>query len=121
MEKTITCTVCPSGCQVTAKYTCREDIVLTGNKCKRGLEYCTNECFDPKRTFTSSVRIAGSDRRMLPVRTAAPVAKDKIMELAELVRGIDVNAPVKLQQVIVPNVLDTGVDLVAAMTLDRKD
>ena len=121
MNKTITCTVCPSGCQVTAQYTCREDIVLSGNKCKRGLEYCTNECFDPKRTFTSSVRIADSNRRMLPVRTTEPVAKDRIMELAELVRTIEVSAPVKTQQVIVANVLDTGVDLVAAMTLDRKD
>lgn len=121
MKKTITCTVCPSGCQVTAQYTCREDIVLTGNKCKRGLEYCTNECFDPKRTFTSSVRISGANRRMLPVRTTNPVPKDLIMELADKVHGIEVEAPVKSQQVIVANVLDTGIDIVAAMTLDRKE
>ena len=121
MKKTITCTVCPSGCQVTAQYTCREDIVLTGNKCKRGLEYCTNECFDPKRTFTSSVRISGADRRMLPVRTTAPVPKDRIMELAELVRGLQVSAPIKSHQIIAANVLNTGIDLVAAMTLAGKE
>lgn len=119
MKKTIICTVCPNGCEVEAVYTCKEDMQITGNKCKRGIEYCINECFDPKRTFTSSVRISSSGRRMLPVRTTAPVSKELLMSCADEVHKITVKAPVRNQQIIVENFLNTGVDLVAAMSLEE--
>lgn len=118
MKKVIICTVCPNGCEVTAEYTNKEDVVLTGNKCKRGVEYCINECFEPKRTFTSSVKIKGATRKMLPVRTTKPVAKDLLLNLADAVHKIEVDAPVKNQQIICENILGTDADLVATMTLE---
>ena len=120
MKKTIVCTVCPNGCEIEAEYTCREDIKITGNKCNRGIAYCTDECFDPRRTFTSSVRISGAGRRMLPVRTTEPVSKALLMRCAEEVHKITVNAPVKRNQIISPNFLDTGADLIAAMSLEEE-
>lgn len=120
MEKIIICTVCPNGCEVTATYTNENDLSLSGNKCKRGVEYCKNECFNPKRTFTSSVKIEGADRRMLPVRTSAPISKDMIMDCADAVHNTKVTAPVKRGDVICENILGTGVDMVAAMTLEEK-
>ena len=120
MKKTIVCTVCPNGCEIEAEYTCREDIKITGNKCNRGIAYCTDECFDPRRTFTSSVRISGAGRRMLPVRTTEPVPKALLMRCAEEVHKITVKAPVKRNQIISPNFLETGADLIAAMSLEEE-
>jgi len=117
MKKTITCTVCPNGCQVEVEYTTKEDIVLTGNRCNRGIEYCTNECFDPKRTFTASVPICGAGRRMMPVRTTGPVPKDMIMQCAESVHKLSLESPVESHQIIEKDFLGTGVDLIAAMSL----
>lgn len=117
MKKTIICTVCPNGCEITVDYTTREDAVVTGYTCKRGIPYAVNECFEPMRTFTSSVKIAGSDRRVLPVRTSAPIPKARLMDAAEALKSIELTVPVKMGDVIVENFLDTGVNLVSAMSL----
>lgn len=121
MKKTIICTVCPNGCEVVAEYTSRDDVKLSGNRCKRGIEYCINECFDPKRTFTSSVAINGAARRRMPVRTTAPISKDLLFACAEELKKIALEAPVVCGQTVAANILGTGVDLVACMTLDKKE
>lgn len=117
MKKTVICTVCPNGCEIEVNYTTREDAVLSGYTCKRGIPYAIDECFEPKRTFTSSVKISGSDRRVLPVRTSAPIPKAKLMEAAEALKTIELKVPVTMGDVIVENFLDTGVSLVSAMSL----
>ena len=121
MKKTIICTVCPNGCEVVAEYTSKDDVKLSGNRCKRGVEYCINECFDPKRTFTSSVAIKGAARRRMPVRTTAPIPKAQLFACAEALRGVTLEAPVACGQVVIPNVLGSGADLVACMSLDKKE
>ena len=118
MKKTVTCTVCPNGCEIEVNYTTREDAVLTGHTCNRGITYALDECFEPKRTFTASVRILGTDRRMLPVRTTAPIPKDLLLKAAEALNEITLEVPVKCGDVIVDNFLDTGVKLIAAMSLE---
>lgn len=117
MKKTVICTVCPNGCEIEVNYTTREDAILSGYTCKRGIPYAIDECFEPKRTFTSSVKIAGSDRRVLPVRTSAPIPKALLMKAAEALREIELKVPVACGDVIVENFLDTGVNLVSAMSL----
>lgn len=119
MKNTVTCTVCPNGCEIEVNYTTKEDAVLTGYACKRGTTYAIDECFEPKRTFTSSVRITGSDRRMLPVRTTGPIPKELLMQAAEVLNAITLEAPVACGEVIEDNFLDTEVKLVSAMTLER--
>ena len=121
MKKIITCTVCPNGCEVVAEYTSKDDLVLSGHRCRRGVEYCTNECFDPKRTFTSSVAISGAVRRRMPVRTTAPIPKADLLACADLAHAITLEAPISCGQIVAENVLGTGVDLVACMTLEKKE
>lgn len=118
MKNTLTCTICPNGCEIEVNYTTREDALLTGHRCKRGITYAIDECFEPKRTFTSSIRISGTDRRMLPVRTTAPIPKDLIMQAAKAVRTMSLTVPVKCGEVLAENFLGTDARLVSAMTLE---
>ena len=118
MKKTVTCTVCPNGCEIEVNYTTKEDAVLTGHRCNRGITYALDECFEPKRTFTASVRIIGTDRRMLPVRTTAPIPKDLLLKAAQALNEITLEVPVKCGDVIVDNFLDTGIKLIASMSLE---
>ena len=118
MKKTVTCTVCPNGCEIEVNYTTKEDAVLTGYICKRGITYAIDECFEPKRTFTASVKITGTDRRVMPVRTTGPIPKALLMKAAESLKEITLEVPVTCGQVISENFLDTGVNLIAAMTLE---
>jgi CxxC motif-containing protein len=121
MKNIVTCTVCPNGCEIEVNYTTKEDAVLTGYACKRGITYALDECFEPKRTFTASVKISGSDRRVLPVRTTAPIPKALLMQAAEALEAISLEVPVKCGEVIVDNFLDTDVKLVSAMTLEGEN
>ena len=121
MKKTVTCTVCPNGCEIEVDYTTREDAVLNGYGCKRGITYALDECFEPKRTFTSSVKISGSDRRVLPVRTTEPIPKSLLMKAAQKVDSISLKTPVKCGEVIDADFLDTKAKLVATMTLEGEN
>ena len=118
MRKTIICTTCPNGCEITADYTDRDNFTIEGNRCKRGYEFTLNECFEPKRMFTGSVRLKGAVRKMLPLRSDAPVPKELLMDISESIKNMDVSAPVSSRQVIVKDVLGTGVDLISSMTAE---
>ena len=121
MKKIVTCTVCPNGCEIAVDYTTREDAILNGYGCKRGITYAIDECFEPKRTFTSSIKISGSDRRALPVRTNMPIPKDLVMKAAEIVSEMELHVPVKCGDVIIENFVDTDAKLVSAMTLEGEN
>jgi CxxC motif-containing protein len=51
---------------------------------------------------------------LLPVYTSAAFPKPRIGELLKLLRSIEVSAPVKVDDVIMENVLDTGIDIRAS-------
>ncbi len=118
MKNTVICTICPNGCEIEVNYTTAEDAAVTGHGCKRGIRYSLDECFAPKRTFTSSVKISGTDRRVLPVRTTAPIPKELVMDAAQAVRAMALAAPVKCGEVLAENFLGTDANLVSAMTLE---
>lgn len=120
MKKILTCTVCPTGCLIEAEWTTKEDIVVKGNGCKRGLAYCTDECFAPKRTFTSSVRISGTGRRMLPVRTDIAVPKELLFSCAEATHKMKLEAPVKAGDILAEDFLGTGAKLISSMSLNKE-
>ena len=118
-EKLLTCIGCPLGCQITVKTEGNEILSVTGNTCKRGEVYARKEVTDPTRIVTSTVRITGSSRdTCLPVKTASDIPKAKIFECVKALKGVTVQAPVKTGDIIVKNAAGTGVDFIAAKTVN---
>ena len=70
---TVTCTLCPNGCQVRFR-----DGKYEGNKCPRGAGFAEQERTNPKRILTTTVKTAGG--RLLPVRTESPIDKSMLFE-----------------------------------------
>lgn len=120
MKKTITCIICPNGCCMEAEYSEENKLLLSGFCCERGREYGQNEFFTPNRIFTSSINISGANRRMLPIRSDRPVPKEKLMDCMKEIRKISLQAPIMEQQVIIKDILHTGADIIASMTLERE-
>ncbi len=112
-ERILTCIGCPMGCTLTATIENGTVTTVTGNTCRRGDDYARKECVAPERTVTGTVRLAGSALPVLSVRTAAPVPKDKVAEVAQAMGHIRVTAPIKLGDVIDPSICGTGVALIA--------
>ena len=108
MRKNITCIVCPRGCIMTAEGS-GASWSITGNACKRGEKHAIGECTNPVRTVTSTIRVANREDTMLPVKTAAPIPKDKMFAVMEQLRSTTVLAPVNIGDVILDAVFGTQI------------
>lgn len=119
IEKNYTCIVCPVSCDLTLT----DDngvLTVTGNACKRGEVYAKNEYTDPKRMITTTVRLTGAELARLPVISTDPIPKGLMADCLKLLYEMEVKAPVKVRDIIVKNILNTGVDIVAARTVQRE-
>lgn len=108
MKRNMTCIICPRGCSLVAEIT-DSGVTVTGNACKKGEQYAVNECTNPVRTVTATVRVANRPDTMVSVKTAAPIPKEKMLEVMTLLRKTQVNAPVKIGDVVLTNVFGTDV------------
>ena len=117
MKKDIICTICPKGCTITVEEQ-GGALSLTGYGCKRGEVYATNEFTAPVRILTTTVKIDGCEGDLIPVRSSAPLPKEKILDCMEVIKKASVKMPVKQYDVIVKGICGTDVDIVA--TKDEK-
>ena len=119
MVKELVCVNCPVGCRLTVEVENGQVRSVSGNSCPRGEEYAKSECIRPERILTTTVRITGAIHRVLPVITESEIPLDMIMDAMEAVRQIKAEAPVSVGDVIAENLLGTGVNLVAARSMEK--
>ena len=117
MKKEIICTVCPRGCHIMVEGEGEKVLSMEGYGCKRGQEYASNEYAHPVRILTTTVKMAGFENDLLPVRSNAPVPKELLMECMKEIKAVTVTAPVAAGAVVLPNICGTGVDIVATKAL----
>ena len=109
---TVTCTLCPNGCQITAVCE-RGEWSVSGNRCPKGKDFAITEMTRPQRILTSTVRLAGAAEPLLAVRTDRPVPLDQFASLMPIIRKTTAHAPVEEGEVLVRNFGGTGADLIA--------
>ena len=111
--KKLTCINCPMGCALIVTLDNGEVTSVTGNTCKRGDIYARKEVTNPTRIVTSSVRVKGGEIPMVSCKTKNDIPKGMIFDITNALCNVEVTAPVKIGDVIIENVLDTGVDIIA--------
>ena len=116
MRKELVCIVCPRSCRMTITSE-GDELVVTGNTCKRGKEFAINEMTDPRRTVCTTVRTSFPSVSVLPVRVSGAIPKNKIFDLMREVNRITVSKRIGREEVVVPNILDLGVDLIATSNI----
>lgn len=115
--RNITCTVCPMGCSLVVSKVDGE-YKVEGNTCKRGAKYGVEEVTNPRRVITTTVKLNGGYLNLLPVKTNDSVPKELMFDIMKLLDNVLVNAPVSVGDVIVKDVLGTGVDVVSAKSME---
>ena len=114
MQKNIICVACPMGCGVTVELDDNGTIVsVTGNTCKRGDAYARTEITNPVRSLATTIKVEGGVFNVVPCKSAGALPKDKIFDCMEVINSVCAKAPVKLGDVLVSDILGTGVDIVA--------
>ncbi|MBR2344065.1 MAG: DUF1667 domain-containing protein [Clostridia bacterium] len=110
-ERALTCIVCPRGCPLTVTLGEGGEVLsVTGNACKRGVEYATTECTAPRRTVTTTVRCECGG--VISVKTASTVPKEKIFEVMAHINRTVAPKSSKIGDVIIEDVAETGVAVV---------
>jgi len=116
-KRTLICVSCPVGCELTVTLDNGEIQEVEGNSCKLGVEYAHQEIFDPRRMVASTVKVKNGYHPLVPVYTEKPVPKPQIFDILAELRKVELEAPVKVNQVVIENVLDTGINIIASRNL----
>lgn len=118
MEKReLICIGCPMGCMLRVEIEDGGVKSVTGNTCKRGDVYARKEVLSPTRIVTSTVKVEGGMLAAVSVKTKEDIPKDKIFECVTALKEVYVKAPVHIGDVILTNVAETGVDVVATKNI----
>lgn len=111
-ERLLTCIVCPRGCQM--KVILSDDgrvESVEGNFCKRGVGYANDECTNPKRTVTSTVRCKSG--AVVSVKTDRTIPKGMMFQVMEDINRTVAEDGVMIGDIIISDVCGTGANVVA--------
>lgn len=116
----LVCIGCPMGCPLAVEMDNGAVVSVTGNTCPRGDAYARKEVTHPTRVVTSTVRVRGGTLPMVSCKTRTDVPKDKIFAVVEALKDVELDAPVAIGDVLVPDVAGTGVEIIATKNVGVK-
>ena len=119
IKRELICISCPIGCLLTVESDENGKLTVSGNACKRGETYGIKEVTAPVRTVTSTIRVTGGKKPLVPVRTKTEIPKDMISACMQAIHETKIAAPVSIGDVLITNAAGTGTDIVAAGNVDK--
>ena len=118
-EREVTCIQCPMGCKIAVEIY-RQEVLGTKNAgCSRGVEYAIKEIKSPVRDFFSTIKVNNGKTPMLSVRSTKPVPKDLLLVCAIEISKLTVQAPIRIGSVIVKDILNSGIDIIATKNIEE--
>ena len=108
------------GCNLSVDIDDNGEMTVTGNTCPRGEIYAKKELTNPTRIVTSIVKVRGGELPVVSVKTASDIPKDMIGDVIDAITGIEVEAPIRIGDVILADVAGTGVDVIATKNIIRE-
>lgn len=118
MKHELTCIVCPRGCLIQLVEN-EGQYICSGNQCKRGEVYAIQEVTEPRRMFTTTVQITGSKLKRCPVVSSSAIKKEDIFKIRDELDSLVIQAPVKVNDVVVENILDSGINIIASRSIKK--
>jgi len=116
MEKELVCIVCPIGCRLKITGT-PDNLTVTGNQCKRGIGYASDEINNPTRMICSTVKIRGAIHKVIPVKTDKAIPEKYKLEVMKLINNIELTSPVKMGDIVVADIFGTGINIVTTRNM----
>ena len=120
-KRHFTCVTCPVGCEVDVELRDGKVVSMEGNKCRKGEEFVLQELEEPMRILTTTVRVKGAKWAMLPVRTDEPIPRRLLFKAVKELAGVELQAPVKMYDVVIKDVCGTGANIVAARNMEESE
>ena len=112
MKKELTCIVCPMGCRLSVEVDeAGLPTAVEGNRCPRGAAYAKDELTHPTRTLTTTAPTV--DGGVVPCKTDRAIPRELLFEAMKAVNSLSAPAVVRIGDVLLPNLLGTGANIVA--------
>lgn len=118
-KKELTCIGCPMGCTLLVELDDNGEIKVSGSSCKIGESYAIKESTNPTRIVTTTVWVNGGTSPTVSVKTEKDIPKDKIFNCIKALKNLTVEAPVHVGDVIVENIMDTRVNVIATRSIEK--
>ena len=115
-KKELVCVVCPNGCQLEVLIDDSVELAVkevAGHTCDKGPEWAKQEIINPMRTIASNVAVNRGDFPLVSVRTDAPIPLGKIMDVMKEIKGLKVDAPIKIGDHLIENPAGTECNIIA--------
>jgi len=119
MIKTYTCIMCPNGCEIEAITDDKNIISINGALCNKGKEYVIQELNDPHRNIASSILVNGGELPLASVRLSKTISKEKIFDVMDEIKKVSIDAPTRIGQVVIPDVLGLGADVIITKNVEK--
>ena len=115
----VVCILCPVGCRIIVEIEDGDVVRIDNAGCERGKDYSLQDIRSPVRDFFTTIRVADGRTPLVSVRSTEPIPKNMLMPCAaELARRV-IRAPVKIGDIIVENIMNLGVDIIATKDVDK--
>ena len=118
-ERRLTCIICPKGCSLRVRLEAGRVTLVEGNHCKRGAQYAEKEVTNPTRTVTTIIPVRGGREKMLSVKTRTDIPKAKVQACMRALKNVTAEVPVQIGNVILADVAETGVDIIATKEISE--
>ena len=120
----LTCIICPMGCSMEVEVKTdtsghKKVLSVKDNGCKRGEQYASKELQNPTRTLTTTIKVEGGQLPVVPVKTAGEVPKASLLQCMEVVRRACCKAPVKRGDILLYDLLGTGINVIACADVGK--
>ncbi len=119
-QESLICVSCPMGCHLDITIPDEGEWMVEGNQCKRGITYAKTELTNPCRVLTTTVKVTNGFLNRVPVRTTDAIPKGMLFKAMNVINQVELPAPVKVGDVIIKDLLATGVDVVASRSMSVK-
>ena len=119
MTRTLTCILCPNGCELTVREESGGNFTVLGSRCAKGKEYAVGELLHPERTIATSVPLLGGDAPLISVRLNRPIPKEAIFAAMTEINKLRPQAPVSVGQVLLPRILGYNSDVIATRNAEK--
>ena len=119
MEKEFICINCPLGCRLKVRVDGGKVEEITGILCKRGMDYAKQESILPMRMLTANMKAVGCERPF-SVISSRPMPKNMLIKCAMELKNHRPKTPIKMGDIVVENILDTGCDIIATSNLPEE-
>jgi CxxC motif-containing protein len=113
----LTCVLCPVGCEIEIGRGGDGELRIEGNQCDKGVPFAQEEILRPKRNLATSLPVRGTAARMVSVRLSGAVPREMLFSILAEIARLRPEAPIRRGQVLIADVLGTGVDVIATRTV----